>query len=104
MSKNSTWVAGAGLENKSTIGSEETKNGLLTDAFVPLTGLLTFAWKKQSYKINIKKNYFKSSHSILKIIVLLYIDLKQLLLQPILLVSMIPRIHLLAAQLFQKSC
>lgn len=41
--KRSTCVAGAGLENKSTIGSEETKNGLLTEDILPLTGLLTLA-------------------------------------------------------------
>lgn len=40
---NSTWEAGAGDENRSTIGSEETKNGLFIEAIVPLTGLLTLA-------------------------------------------------------------
>lgn len=40
-----TCVAGAGHENKSTIGSDETKNGLLTEAIVPFTGLLTLAWE-----------------------------------------------------------
>lgn len=45
-----TCVAGAGHENKSTIGSDETKNGLLTEAIVPFTGLLTLAWEDNCYK------------------------------------------------------
>lgn len=44
--KNSTCGTGAGEENRSTIGSEDTKNGLFIEGPVPLTGLLTFAWKK----------------------------------------------------------
>jgi hypothetical protein len=35
-------VVGAGEENKSTIGSDDTKNGLLTEV-VPLIGLFTLA-------------------------------------------------------------
>jgi len=41
--KNSTCATGAGEENRSTIGSEGTKNGLFIEGTVPLTGLLTFA-------------------------------------------------------------
>jgi len=44
-----TCVVGAGHENKSTIGSEETKNGLLAEAIVPFTGLLTLALENNYY-------------------------------------------------------